>query len=781
MASSAELVMLFKANTSEAIAAIDGLHREMKSITDDMWNIGKQAGIMGVAIVAALGFAAKAGFDEAAGIARLSVMVKSLGMSYVDVEDDVEKLINTLAEKTNYSDDEQRQALSELIIILGDYDKAMQALPTVLDAAAASGSDATSMANTLGRALAGQTDTLRTLGIEFVKDTSFAERLNLVISKVGGTAEAAADPFTQLKKEVAEFFETAIKPALPAIKDFLDWMKGIITSVKEWTEKHPNLTKALVIFAGVLGIGGVVGGALASMAKGLTNIVGLVKSLISLLPKLAGINLLTQVTGGGAVAGTVGKGIGAGGAAVGAGTLGKSIAAGVGAEITVAVASIAAVALTAVASASSVFFAILHIKDGLDDLYDRTHAYNMMERDFFTGLAEWMEDVGKSMDTIINEDLVKEYAKAKGLEAPPLPEGEKSYEEWLHNLRPGLDAEVTFRDIKVNHTFDLFKDMFREVQDLGPAAAAAMNGLNSAEEMINFLDTLAKELGFEKTAEWAAMKSEAEKALGFSAGLGPQSTESMWAEIVKTIKEKGFAAAQALFDFGASEKEVWDAILSATLFEGPDAKIPSELEAIYNDAQKGWDELINDVKTQGLEAAQQIWNFGDVQEAVWANIKDALAASGFAARMPSELMGALAGAEGGGVAPGGEPQVSHSSRQWMDWYKGKRNAWLEANPGTGQSDWLAHYNQWKANTVPSLAAGGTILGPGPVGAPVPIIAHVGEQYLGVGGNARGGNVTIVNQNKYEVQTLAFTGDQASLRRLARMIDELNQQDKRRRE
>ena len=70
--------------------------------------------------------------------------------------------------------------------------------------------------------------------------------------------------------------------------------------------------------------------------------------------------------------------------------------------------------------------------------------------------------------------------------------------------------------------------------------------------------------------------------------------------------------------------------------------------------------------------------------------------------------------------------------------------------------------------LPSMQFGGVV--PGPIGAPVPVMAHGGEAFAGVGGRLGSTfNVSIGN----------FMGDEASLREFARTIKELQGQDSRR--
>ena len=65
--------------------------------------------------------------------------------------------------------------------------------------------------------------------------------------------------------------------------------------------------------------------------------------------------------------------------------------------------------------------------------------------------------------------------------------------------------------------------------------------------------------------------------------------------------------------------------------------------------------------------------------------------------------------------------------------------------------------------IPSAQFGGII--PGPLGRPVPIIAHGGEQFLGVGGVGGGGS-SVVNIN-----VGLLPGDDMTIRKVARMVKE----------
>ena len=78
-----------------------------------------------------------------------------------------------------------------------------------------------------------------------------------------------------------------------------------------------------------------------------------------------------------------------------------------------------------------------------------------------------------------------------------------------------------------------------------------------------------------------------------------------------------------------------------------------------------------------------------------------------------------------------------------------------------------HHPSWELG-MPMLAKGGIV--PGPIGAPIPIIAHGGEQFAGIGKSFGAVNINIYGD---------YMGDESSKRALIRKFKELMAQDTRR--
>lgn len=70
---------------------------------------------------------------------------------------------------------------------------------------------------------------------------------------------------------------------MPAMKSIYDAILPVITSLKEWVEKNPELTKTIIIataaIAGIVTILGTLGLAIPVIIGGVTNFIAIIKAL----------------------------------------------------------------------------------------------------------------------------------------------------------------------------------------------------------------------------------------------------------------------------------------------------------------------------------------------------------------------------------------------------------------------------------------------------------------------------------------------------------------------
>ena len=237
-----------------------------KRMADSLKKVGTAMAASGAAITAALGLMGKAAIDEDVNIKRLAISLKNVGVNYDDVKDSLEGVISATQRKTGIADNEQRDALNELITVTGSYDTAIKWLQPSLDMAAAKQMDATSAARLLGRAAIGSTDMLTRYGIIIKKDATAAEVLTEVQKKFGGAAEATANPLNILSAAMGDVAETIGANLLPVVKPLIDKIVDITIKIQDWTKAHPALARVLTLVA--LGVGAlltVIGGLILAM------------------------------------------------------------------------------------------------------------------------------------------------------------------------------------------------------------------------------------------------------------------------------------------------------------------------------------------------------------------------------------------------------------------------------------------------------------------------------------------------------------------------------------
>ena len=246
--------------TADPKNAEEGFKKTQSAFGKMADNIKKHRKAIGVGLTAlgagitALGASAvKSAQAEAIGIAQLDVALKNVGTSYDSQAAAIERVIAAQQNKTNFGDEDQREALMGLISVSGDYESAMAALPAVLDLAAGKGMDLGAASTLVARAISGETSALKRYGIEVEKGAEATEVITAIMAKFGGQAEASADPMVQLKNRVGDLQQEFGKALLPALTVLATLLEQVTTKLIAFSSEHPQLSKVLFVVVGVLG------------------------------------------------------------------------------------------------------------------------------------------------------------------------------------------------------------------------------------------------------------------------------------------------------------------------------------------------------------------------------------------------------------------------------------------------------------------------------------------------------------------------------------------------
>ena len=123
----------------------------------------------------------------------------------------------------------------------------------------------------LGKALAGETSSLSRYGIKLAEGATQTEILDALTKQFGGSAEAAADPMTQLGNRMGDVGQTIGDVLVPFIDKAAIFLEKLATKL---TELNPNVLK--------------VGAIVIAAAVAFAMIGGPILLLIGFLPMLAG-------------------------------------------------------------------------------------------------------------------------------------------------------------------------------------------------------------------------------------------------------------------------------------------------------------------------------------------------------------------------------------------------------------------------------------------------------------------------------------------------------------
>jgi hypothetical protein len=248
----------------------------MKRFSDNTRKAGLALSAIGAAGALAIKGFVGAAMEQDRAMATLMTSARNAGTEMAGLEEKILGATSALQQKTNFGDEEQMRVLAKMIPVLGSTEKAMAALPVIMDAAAVTGKGLSEQSETLTKALAGTVHTAESLGIKFDEDAGFAERLAQTMGLVGGAAEADIDPMKQLTNALGDVSEAIGKALMPVVIP-------VVEAITRFAEKVQTLNPAIVRWGAVT--------LAAVTAIGLLG--GPMLLVISLLPKLiAGMKAL---------------------------------------------------------------------------------------------------------------------------------------------------------------------------------------------------------------------------------------------------------------------------------------------------------------------------------------------------------------------------------------------------------------------------------------------------------------------------------------------------------
>jgi len=185
---------------------------------------------------------------------RLKFALESTGYSWKYAKASVDAFASSIQDVTRFSDEEARQALTNMMLYTRDLTKAEESARLAMDMSVRTGMDLTSSTRYIGMAMSGNVEMLgryipelRNLDDVLGKNATQAERaeytFKILQQKFGGTAQADVTTYSgvlkQFQNQWSDFAETLGNVVLPALTKVLGVMTSILKSFNEQMNKGP--------------------------------------------------------------------------------------------------------------------------------------------------------------------------------------------------------------------------------------------------------------------------------------------------------------------------------------------------------------------------------------------------------------------------------------------------------------------------------------------------------------------------------------------------------------
>ncbi|MFA7218479.1 MAG: phage tail tape measure protein [Dehalococcoidales bacterium] len=297
-------------DSSELQRELQNGSKSAEQFSKDVQAAAKVSAAAGAAILAGLGMAVRASALETANIVKLKVAMDNVGLSYEKSEAKLESWIDSMQQATSYADDEQREALSNLVALTGDLTEAQELLTVGMDLARWKSLDLKTATDLLAKVYAGDMGTLKRYGIILDENTSSTAALAKIQELAAGQAEAygetTAGQMDLIKNNLGDLGEAIGAVLEDDVNDAIKNINEIIQSIKNWTNENPELTSTLVKVAGGMGSVLLVGGSLIIVLPKLVKAINATRNAmialkaitIALNPAMLAITAATAVVTG---------------------------------------------------------------------------------------------------------------------------------------------------------------------------------------------------------------------------------------------------------------------------------------------------------------------------------------------------------------------------------------------------------------------------------------------------------------------------------------------------
>jgi hypothetical protein len=249
-----EVRITIGADTKAADKAVKSFREKLDGMAGKAKAVGAGLSVMGAGGIAAIKGLTGAAMEQVQAEALLESVITAAGESYGDQIGNINKVTAALQAKTNYGDEAQLAVLAKLVPVLGSTELALEALPAIMDLAATTGEDFGAVAKRLGPVLAGATNNVASLGLKFEENEGPTERIAILLGKVGGAAEANADPMTQMSNDLGDVSQAIGKELLPLLLPLIDKVRELALKAQTINPIFFKIAAVVLVAATALGV-----------------------------------------------------------------------------------------------------------------------------------------------------------------------------------------------------------------------------------------------------------------------------------------------------------------------------------------------------------------------------------------------------------------------------------------------------------------------------------------------------------------------------------------------
>jgi len=273
----AKLYVVIGANTKD-------LERGMKRTQKALKEFGMGLAVIGGAMTASMAVAVKAAAEGEAGIRRLDVAMKNVGISYQENKEQLNDWMETQMRATAFSSGDQRDALTQLVMLTKDLGQAQQMLRLAMDVSIGTGQDLSSITEKIGQAMAGNWGSLeryipalREAKTEeekwYLLRQAFTGQAEAFGKSTGGQLQILKNNVDDLKESMGGFIAQGLQPYINSLNQWLQRLKQL----------NPETQQQIAnIGVGVAGTATITGG-FAMMLSQLPNVIKGYQTLVKLL------------------------------------------------------------------------------------------------------------------------------------------------------------------------------------------------------------------------------------------------------------------------------------------------------------------------------------------------------------------------------------------------------------------------------------------------------------------------------------------------------------------